>query len=125
MAGQGNIILGSIQSGGSGGGSLPPGVTDPWAGFTIGDGQIGTPAPGATVFAVASFDGQSMVNKRLLVLREGIPLNYNTPVNANGEIRRYNSGGLGGFTLQGGLVFGLPGERWQIYIINVNNTIET
>lgn len=120
MGQQGNILFGSVAAGG--GGSLP-GVTVPFIDFTIGDGQTGTPVNGSTVFAVASFAGQSLLNKQLLVLREGIALNWNTLVQNNGEIRRYNSGGLGGFTYQGGLFFA-TGDRYQIYIIGINNTIQ-
>jgi hypothetical protein len=122
MGMQANILVGTVSPGGGGGGL--PGVTDPFVDFTVGDGQAGTPANGATVFHVATFDGQSLANKRLLVSREGILLNYNTPVQTNGDIRRYNSGGLGGFTILNGLFFA-TGDRWQIYIIGVDNTIET
>ena len=120
MGGQANILFGT--GAGSGGGSLP-GVTDPFFDFTVGDSQAGTPANGSTVFTVAIFAGQSLVNKRMLPIREGIALNYNTPVQANGDVRRYNSGGLGGFTLLNGLQF-QTGDRWQIYIIGIDNTIE-
>lgn len=101
-----------------------PGVTDPFVDFTVGDGQPGSPNNGDTFWTVASFQGQSIFNKRLLVIREGIALNWNTPVAANGEIRRYNSGGLGGWTFQGGLFF-FAGDRFQVYIIGVNTKIET
>lgn len=117
----GNIVFGNMNNSGGGGGL--PGVTDPFIDFTVGDGQAGTPVNLATFFRVASFSGQSLANKRLLVIREGIALNYNTPVQANGEIRRYNSGGLGGFTFQGGLFFS-TGDRYQIYIIGVDNTVQ-
>jgi len=122
MGQHGSILFGSIAA--SGGGGNLPGVTIPFVDFTIGDGQAGTPANGTTVFSVASFSGQSLFNKQLLVAREGILLNWNTLVQANGEIRRYNSGGLGGFTWEGGGFFS-TGERYQIYIIGVNATIQT
>lgn len=115
-----NILFGTTSAGGGGG---LPGVTDPFVDFTIGDGQAGTPANGTTTFHVATFAGQNLVNKRLLVLREGIALNYNTPVANNGEIARFNNGALGGFDWQGGGFFA-TGERYQIYIIGIDNTIE-
>jgi len=98
--------------------------TIPFVDFTIGDGQTGTPLAGATFWTVATFQGQPIYNIQLLVIREGIPLNWNTPVTANGDIRRYNLLGLGGFTWQfGGSFFAL--ERYQIYLIGQNITQES
>lgn len=118
-----NILVGSVTDGGGGGGN-PPGVTVPFVDFTIGDGQAGTPLGGATFWRVPTFQGQPIFNMQLLVIREGIPINWNTPVATNGDIRRYNSGGLGGFSWQvaGGQFF--AGERYQIYIIGQNTTIQ-
>lgn len=120
--GQGSINIDSPA--GSGSGPNPPGVTDPFVDFTVGDGQTGSPNNGDTSWTVATFDGQAIYGMRLLIAREGILLNWNTPVNNNGEIRRFNSGGLGGFTWQGGGSF-FTGERYQIYIIGTDTTIET
>lgn len=120
MGGQANILFGSI--GGSGGGL--PGVTDPFVSFDIGDGQPGTPANGATSLKVSTLQGQSLVNKRLLVIREGIELKYSTPVTVQ-DIRRFNSGGLGGFVFEpaSGLSF-QTGEHYDIYIIGIDNNIQ-
>jgi hypothetical protein len=114
-----------IQGPPAGSGSVnPPGVTDPFVDFTVGDGQTGSPNDGDTFWRVATFDGQQIFNKRLLVIREGIALNWNTPVASNGEIRRYNSGGLGGFTWESSGPF-IGGQRYQIYIVGTDTTIET
>lgn len=121
MGVQANILVGSVSA--AGGGGNPPGVTDPLVDFTIGDGQSGTPLAGDTFWRLSTFQGQPIYNMQLLVIREGIPLNWNTPVTANGEIRRYNNGGLGGFTWQGGGSF-FAGERYQVYIIGQNLTIQ-
>jgi hypothetical protein len=68
--------------------------------------------------------GQSLVNKRLLVIREGIELKYSTPVTVQ-DIRRFNSGGLGGFVFEpaSGLSF-QTGEHYDIYIIGIDNNIQ-
>lgn len=120
MYGQGNISYNRPSVDTNGGN--PPGVTDPFIGFTVGDGQTGTPVNGQTFLHVASLQGQSLVNKRILVVREGIYLNWNTPGTVN-ELRRYNSGGLGGWTFEGGFFF-ITGERYQIYIIGTDTTVE-
>lgn len=119
----GNIAYNGLKANSGGGGGLP-GVTDPFVNFTVGDGQSGSPVNGQVALTLTSFNGQNLVNKRILWIREGIALNYNTSVAANGEIRRYNSGGLGGFTFEGGLSF-QTGERYSGYIIGVDNTIQT
>jgi hypothetical protein len=92
--------------------------------FTVGDGQAGGPIVGSTTWHVASFQGQSLVNKQLLVIREGIELRYDTPV-AVKDIRRFNSGGLGGWTFEpaSGLTF-FAGETYNVYITGINNTIQ-
>ena len=95
MGGQANVLFGSIAPGGGSGPPLP-GVTVPLITFAIGDGQAGTPANGATSLEVATLQGQSLFNKQLLVIREGIELVWSSAVQAN-IIRRFNSGGLGGF----------------------------
>lgn len=99
-----------------------PGVTIPFVGFAVDDGQVGSPVNGQSSLIVSTLQGQSLVDKELLVLREGIQLLWNTAVSVN-NIRRYNTGLMGGWTFEGGLVF-LSGERYQIFIIGVNTTIE-
>lgn len=123
MGQQGNILVGNINPS-TGGGSLP-GVTVPLVSFDIGDGQAGTPASATTSLEVAALQGQSLYNKELLVIREGIELKYSTPVTVQ-DIRRYNSAGLGGFVFEpaSGLSF-QTGEHYDIYIIGINNTIQT
>lgn len=113
---------GPFAGGGSGGGSLP-GVTVPLVSFVVGDGQVGTPAAGSSSLEVASMQGQSLFNKQLLVVREGIELLYSTAVQVR-NIRRYNSGGLGGFVFEQGLTFA-QGEGYDIYIIGINNTVQS
>jgi len=119
--GQGNITYGGPLVDTNGGN--PPGVTIPFIGFRVGDGQAGTPVNGATFLRLASLQGQPLVNMQLLVIREGIQLLWNTAVDVN-DLRRYNSGGLGGWTFEGGLTFN-TGERYQIFIIGTNTTVET
>lgn len=118
----GNIVYDGLNPGS---GPNPSGVTDPFVDFAVGDGQVGSPNVGDTFWTVASFTGQPIFGMRLLIAREGILLNWNTKIAANGEIRRYNSGGLGGFTWQGGASFATAGERYQVYIIGTDPTIET
>jgi hypothetical protein len=121
MYGQGNITYNGPTAAASGG-SNPPGVTDPFIGFAVDDGQAGSPVNGQTFLRLASLQGQSLVDKQLLVIREAIQLIWNTPVAIN-NIRRYNSGGLGGWTFEGGLFF-ISGERYQLFIIGTNTTIQ-
>src|SRR5277367_4369361 len=92
--GQGSITYGSPASSGGGGGL--PGVTVPLISFTVGDGQAETPANGTTTFEGVTKQGQNIVNKQLLVSRGGILLPWSTGVTAN-SIKRFNSGGVGGF----------------------------
>lgn len=122
----GGIKYGSllaIAGGGSGGGVLP-GVTVPLVSFTVGDGQAGTPANNSTVLAAASIQGQSIVDKQLLVIRGGIPLLWDSAVEIR-QIRRYNSAGLGGFSFEAasGLYFA-TGDQYDIYITGVNSTTQ-
>lgn len=121
--GQGSITYGSLPAA-SGGGGLP-GVTVPLISFTVGDGQAGTPANNATTFEAVTVQGQNIVNKQLLVSRGGILLPWSTGVTAN-AIKRFNSGGVGGFYFDAasGLSF-QTGEQYDIYITGVNNTIQT
>jgi len=90
--------------------------------FAVGDGQVGTPVDGQTSLTLASMQGQSLVNVQLLVIREGIALNWNSAVQTN-DIRRYNHAGLGGFSFEAatGLKF-FNGERYMIYILSINTT---
>lgn len=119
--GQGSISYASAPPVGQG---TLPGVTVPLVSFTVGDGQAGGPVVGSTSWTVANFQGQSLFNKQLLVEREGIAPRYDTPV-AVKDIRRFNSGGLGGFTFEpaSGLSF-IAGETYNIFIVGVNNTIQ-
>lgn len=123
MYGFANIAYNGPPSSSSSGGSNPPGVTVPFIGFAVDDGQAGSPTNGQTFLRLASLQGQSLVDVQLLVIREGIQLLWDTPVAVN-DIRRYNSGGLGGWTFEGGLTFN-TGERYQIFIIGTNTTVET
>jgi hypothetical protein len=124
MSGLGNVVYSEPPGSGGGGAGPLPGVTVPLITFAVGDGQLGTPIDGQASLAVATLQGQSIFNKELLVIREGIALLYDSAIAAN-EIRRFNSGGLGGWTFEvsSGLLFFL-GERYQVYIIGVNNTIQ-
>jgi hypothetical protein len=90
--------------------------------FTVGDGQAGSPVDGQTSLILASIQGQSLVNVQLLVIREGIALNWNSAVQIK-DIRRYNHGGLGGWTFEAasGLKF-FNGEFFMLFILSVNNT---
>lgn len=100
----------------------PPGMTTPIA-FTIGDGLAGTPLDGTTSLHSPIIQGQSIVNKTLLVLRNGIQLQYSngtTPL----QIIRFNDGTDGGFDFDpaSGLTFA-TGESYQIFVIGSNTTI--
>lgn len=101
----------------------PPGMVTPII-FTIGDGQAGTPLNGTTSLHESIIQGQSIVNKTLLVLREGIQLQYSsttTPL----QIIRFNDGVDGGFDFDpaSGLTF-VTGESYNIFVIGINTTIE-
>jgi hypothetical protein len=102
--------------------NILPGVDDPLASFTVGDGQDGVPA-GGTSLQVVTLCGQNIVNKRLLVLREGVELLWTNATTTN-DIKRYNHNGLGGFNFDparpGGQLSFVPGERYDIYIIGNN-----
>ncbi len=122
--GQGSVTYSQPAGSGSGGGGNLPGVTVPLVSFTIGDGQAGTPANGTTSLQVVTLQGQNLVNKQLLVIREGIELKYTSPGSIQ-DIKRWNSGGTGGFNFEGasGLTF-FTGEHYDIYITGINNTIQ-
>jgi hypothetical protein len=109
------------------GGGLP-GVTVPVLTFYVGGPGTDTPVDGQTQFRFSTFQGQSLVNKQLLVLREGIELVYAdgpTPAAAH-QISRYNDGTLGGFDFNTAVGPGQfsAGDRYDIFIVGVNNTIE-
>jgi hypothetical protein len=108
-----------------GGGALP-GVTAPLASFAVGDGGQGVPVNGQTQLRVTLLKGQNIVNKQLLVIREGVELVYADAPGFPHQISRYNDGVLGGFDFN---ILTGPGQfvqddRYDIYIIGVNNTIE-
>jgi len=119
--GQGSITYSGPASGS---GNLP-GVTVPFIDFAVGDGQPGSPVDGDTTLIATTLQGQNIVNKQLLVIREGVQLLYNTAVDTN-QIRRYNTGGQGGFSFESGEGPGafFNGERYQIFITGTNNTDE-
>ena len=106
------------------GSSVLPGVTAPLCSFTVGDGQDGVPA-GGTSLQVVTLCNQNIVDKQLLVIREAIELVWTNATTTN-MIRRYNSGGQGGFNFEAasGLSF-IAGERYDIYIIGLNFNVET
>lgn len=122
--GQGSVSYSQPAGAGSGGGGNLPGVTVPLVSFTIGDGQAGTPANGSTSLQVVTLQGQNLVNKQLLVIREGIELKYSSPGSVQ-NIKRYNFGGDGGFNFEptSGLSF-FTGEHYDIYITGINNTTQ-
>lgn len=120
--GQGDITFSQPPGSSSSGGGGIPGVTIPFVAFAVGDGQAGSPVNGQTSLKLATIQGQSLVNVQLLVIREGIQLLWNSPVAVN-DIRRFNSGGLGGWTFEGGFSF-QTGERYQLFFIGINNTIQ-
>lgn len=99
----------------------PPAVTQVIS-FAVGDGQAGSPVDGDTFIQQPALQGIPIFNKQLLVVRNLGVLDYNSPV-AIFDIRRYNSGGLGGFTFEGGQIFS-DGDQYNIYIIGINNTVE-
>jgi hypothetical protein len=100
----------------------PAGMITPIT-FTIGDGQAGTPANGTTSLHAVSIQGQNIVDKALLVIRNGIALNYKTPVNDN-QIIRFNDHTNGGFDFTGssGLSF-QTGEVYLIMVIGTDTTV--
>jgi hypothetical protein len=106
-------------------GQNPPGMVVPIM-FTIGDGQAGTPANGTTQLIAPTIQGQNILNKSLLVIRNGIALNYSTPETA-AQIERYNDGVTNGgfiFDPASGLSF-QTGETYQIFVIGINTQIQT
>jgi hypothetical protein len=98
----------------------PPGMVVPIT-FTIGDGQAGTPANGTTALSAPAIQGQSIVNKTLLVVREGIVLMYSDATTARQIIRINTVGGDGGFSFDpaSGLTF-QTGESYEILTIGTN-----
>lgn len=92
--------------------------------FSVDDGQAGSPVNGDTSLQQASMQGISIFNKLLLVIREGIELKYSSPVEVM-DIRRFNSAGNGGFVFEppSGLSF-QSGERYNIFIIGTNTTVD-
>lgn len=92
--------------------------------FVAGDGQAGSPAIGTNTLQVPALQGQSIINKQLLVIREGIALMWDQPDGTLGQIRRYNTGGNAGWTFEGALVFN-AGERYDVYITSINSTDES
>lgn len=98
-------------------GQNPPGIVAPLI-FTVGDGKPNTPANGST-----SLHLPTLVNKELLVLRNGIQLQYSDGVTAL-QIIRFNDGTDGGFDFDpaSGLTF-QNGESYQIFPIGANPTI--
>lgn len=109
-------------------GGILPGVTAPLCSFYVGDGQDGVPVNGQTQLRVTTLCGQNIVNKQLLVLREGIELMYADgpdPASAH-QISRYNDGILGGFDMNPLVGPGsfVGGERFDVFIVGSNFTIE-
>lgn len=92
--------------------------------FTIGDGQAGTPANGTTSLNVANLQGQSLTDKNLLVVRNGIALKYTTPVSHEDIIR------LNTTTVSGGFEFDAAGSAldfetddvYDIYVVGINTS---
>jgi hypothetical protein len=120
MYGQANISYNGPSTASSGGSS--PTFANYFMGFAVGDGQDGSPVDGQTSLKVATLVGQPITNTELLVIREGIQLLWNTAIAVN-NIRRFNSGGLAGWTFEGGLSF-QAGERYQVFIIGINTTVQ-
>lgn len=102
----------------------PPAVSIPII-FTIGDGQAGTPIAGTNSIFAPSLQGQSLANKQLLVLRNGIQLEYTNGV-THLDIIRHNNGTNAGFTFDaaGSNLTFQTGENYQIFIIGINTTNE-
>lgn len=99
----------------------PPAMTSVIS-FSVGDGQAGSPADGDTTLHLAAIQGVPIFNKQLLVVKNLATLDYDSPV-ATFDIRRYNSGGLGGFTFNAPQKFSF-GDQYNIYIIGLNNTVQ-
>lgn len=118
--------VGNINYQDNGGSTPSPGPTgiNTVITFSVGDGQVGSPVDGQTALTLASMQGQSLINVQLLVIREGIALNWNSAVQTK-DIRRYNSGGLGGFTFEAatGLKF-FFGEYYMIFVQSINTTVQ-
>jgi len=109
-------------------GGIFPGVSAPLCSFYVGDGQDGVPVNGQTQLRVVTLCGQNIVNKQLLVLREGIELMYADGPDPATEhqISRYNNGGLGGFDMNTNVGPGsfVGGDRFDVFITGTNFTID-
>ena len=92
--------------------------------FTIGDGQADTPLANTNSIFVPSLQGQSIVNKQLIVFRNGVLLQYSNGITPL-QIIRHNNGVDAGFTFDpaSGLTF-QPIDSYQIFITGTNSTIE-
>jgi hypothetical protein len=93
--------------------------------FTIGDGQAGTPANGTTSLVVAGLiQGQSLTDKNLLVIRNGIELKYSTGVSHNDIIRLNTTGVSGGFEFDaaGSALDFENGDVYDIYVVGINTS---
>jgi hypothetical protein len=92
--------------------------------FTIGDGQAGTPANGTTSLNVAALQGQSLTDKNLLVVRNGIALKYTTPVTHEDIIRLNTTGVSGGFQFDaaGSALQFETGDVYDIYVVGINTS---
>jgi len=108
-----------------GGGSLP-GVTVPLVSFYVDGPGSNVPVGGQTQLRVATLKGQSLVNKELLVINEQQELMYADSPAAPFQIKRYNDGTLGGFDFNTAVGPGsfVSGDRYDIFIVGINNTID-
>lgn len=100
----------------------PPGMVTPII-FTIGDGKAGTPLDGTTSFHASVIQGQNIVDKTLLVLRNSFQMRYYDGV-THYEIIRFNDHVNGGFDMDpaSGITFA-NGDSYQIFVIGANTTI--
>lgn len=92
--------------------------------FTIGDGQADTPAAGGSSLVAAAIQAQSITDKNLLVIRNGIELKYSSAVTHNDIIRVNNTGVSGGFEFDaaGSNLKFQNGDVYDIYVVGVNTT---
>lgn len=97
--------------------AIPPGMVTPVF-FTIGDGQAGTPAAGTSTLHIPA-----LADKEVLVLRNGIQLQYSDGITVL-QIKRFNDHTNGGFTFEAasGLTF-QAGENYQLFPIGLNTTL--
>ncbi len=96
--------------------AIPPGMV-PATLFTIGDGGPVTPVAGTTSFRLASF-----ADKEVLVLRNGVQMQYFDGT-THLQIIRFNDHVNGGFDLDpaSGLTF-QNGDNYQLFPIGLNTT---